>query len=149
MGIRQIAENKKDYLELLLLGDEQEDMIDRYLERGDLFVLEEEGAVLGVCVVTEEGPGVYELKNIAVEPVHQRKGHGRALIEHLFFRYAGYLEFWVGTGDVPSVLNFYHALGFREFRREKDFFTKNYDHPIYEEGILLTDMVYLRWQAGK
>ena len=35
--IIKISRNKKQYLDLLLLGDEQETMIDRYLERGDLF----------------------------------------------------------------------------------------------------------------
>lgn len=34
MNIREIHENKKQFLPLLLLADEQEDMIDRYLERG-------------------------------------------------------------------------------------------------------------------
>ena len=43
MTITQITENKKQYLDLLLLADEQESMIDRYLERGELFVLEDEG----------------------------------------------------------------------------------------------------------
>ena len=37
--IINITENKKKYLELLLLGDEKEEMIDRYLERGDMYVL--------------------------------------------------------------------------------------------------------------
>ena len=37
MKIQKITHNKKDYLELLLIGDEQESMIDRYLETGDLF----------------------------------------------------------------------------------------------------------------
>ena len=32
-GIRRVEENKKEYLDLLLLADEQEDMIDRYLYR--------------------------------------------------------------------------------------------------------------------
>ena len=41
--IIKISRNKKQYLDLLLLGDEQETMIDRYLERGDLFVLEDNG----------------------------------------------------------------------------------------------------------
>ena len=41
--IRTIRENKKQYLDLLLLADEQEDMIDRYLARGTLFVMEEAG----------------------------------------------------------------------------------------------------------
>lgn len=30
MMIKEITENKKEYLNLLLLADEQEDMIDRY-----------------------------------------------------------------------------------------------------------------------
>lgn len=38
MEIREINENKKEYLELLLLADEQESMIDRYLERGEMYV---------------------------------------------------------------------------------------------------------------
>ena len=39
MEIRKITSCKKDYLPLLLLGDEQESMIDRYLERGTLYAL--------------------------------------------------------------------------------------------------------------
>lgn len=34
MVIKQITENKKQLIDLLLLGDEQESMIDRYLEQG-------------------------------------------------------------------------------------------------------------------
>ena len=39
MIIEKITNNKKQYLDLLLLADEQEDMIDRYLESGDMFAL--------------------------------------------------------------------------------------------------------------
>ncbi len=39
--VEQITDNKKQYLELLLLADEQELMIDRYLERGEMFILED------------------------------------------------------------------------------------------------------------
>ena len=65
MEIREIKENKRDYLPLLLVGDEDEAMIDRYLDRGRLFVLEE-GEALAVCVTTDEGEGVLEVKNLAV-----------------------------------------------------------------------------------
>lgn len=65
MQIREIINNKKQYLHLLLLADEQENMIDRYLERGTMYVLEEDG-VKAECVVTDEGSNVLELKNIAV-----------------------------------------------------------------------------------
>ena len=43
MKIREVKENKKQYLPLLLLADEQEDMVDRYLERGKMYVLEDDG----------------------------------------------------------------------------------------------------------
>ena len=54
MKIKQIEDNKKRYMSLLFLADEQEDMIDRYLEKGTMYVLEENG-VKAECVVTDEG----------------------------------------------------------------------------------------------
>ena len=38
ISIYPVLHNKKQYLDLLLLADEQESMIDRYLERGEMFV---------------------------------------------------------------------------------------------------------------
>lgn len=143
MKIRKVRHNKKEYMELLLLADEQEDMIDRYLERGDMFVLED-GGVLAECVVTREGGGVYELKNIAVAPDCQRKGYGKQLIEFAFSYYGDCERMLVGTGDVPSSLGFYHSCGFTESHRVKNFFTDHYDHPMFEDGKQLVDMVYLK-----
>ena len=87
MNIREIHENKKRFLPLLLLADEQEDMIDRYLERGTMYVLED-GGVKAECVITDEDGGILELKNLAVEPEAQRKGYGKALIDFLVRKYA-------------------------------------------------------------
>lgn len=143
MKIRNVMHNKKEYMELLLLADEQEDMIDRYLERGDMFVLED-GGVLAECVVTREGDGVYELKNIAVAPDCQRRGYGKQLIEFAFSYYGDCERMLVGTGDVPSSLGFYHSCGFTESHRVKNFFTDHYDHPMFEDGKQLVDMVYLK-----
>ena len=78
MEIRKVEADKKQYLDLLLLADEQEDMIDRYLEHGTMYVLED-GEVKAECVVTDEGGGVLELKNIAVKPAFQGKGYGKSL----------------------------------------------------------------------
>lgn len=144
MTITQITDNKKQYLDLLLFGDEQESMIDCYLERGELFVLDD-GDVKAVGVVTDEGSGVCELKNIAVAPGFQRQGYGRRLIAYLCERYSGkYGKMIVGTGEVPGVLGFYRLCGFEYSHRIMDFFTDNYDHPMIEEGVLLKDMVYLK-----
>ena len=68
MEIKKVETDKKRYMGLLLLADEQEDMVDRYLERGTMYVLEDEG-VKAECVVTDEGDGILELKNLAVGQV--------------------------------------------------------------------------------
>ena len=78
MTVEQVVGDKKRYLPLLLLADEQENMIDRYLDRGAMFVLDD-GGVKGECVVTDEGNGILELKSLAVLPDCQRKGYGKAL----------------------------------------------------------------------
>ena len=144
MKIVEIRENKKEYLELLLLADEQESMVDRYLDRGSMYALFEDG-VRAVCVVTDEGGGILELKNLAVRPEYQRKGYGTAMIRFLEERYRGqYGILQVGTGDSPFTVPFYEACGFRRSHTVKNFFTEQYDHPIYEAGVLLKDMVYLR-----
>lgn len=143
MDILKVTEDKKRYIDLLLLADEQEDMIDRYLERGDMFVLDDNG-VKAECVVTKEADGVYELKNIAVKPDCQGKGYGKTLIEFLFSHYSDCRTMLVGTGDCPSALVFYKKCGFAESHRIKNFFTDNYDHPMYEDGEQLIDMIYLK-----
>ncbi len=146
MEIRKVETDKKRYLDLLLLADEQEDMVDRYLERGTMYVLEDDG-VKAECVVTDEGDRILELKNIAVEPAAQGKGYGKALIDFLIETYAGqYTALQVGTGDSPSTIPFYEACGFRRHHLVKNFFTDHYDHPIYECGVHLVDMVYLQKQ---
>ena len=38
MEFERVVGNKKDYLPLLLLADEQEDMIDRYLGKGEMYL---------------------------------------------------------------------------------------------------------------
>ncbi len=137
-----VTEEKKRYLPLLLLGDEQESMIDRYLEEGALYIWKEGEETAGVCVVTDQGNGVLELKNIAVDPRFQRRGIGRAMIEALAKRYRGsYRVLLAGTGEAPSTLGFYQHCGFTYSHRVKDFFLQ-YDHPIVEEGVQLKDMVF-------
>ena len=72
------------------------------------------------------------------------RGIGRRMVEALFALYRGCGIMLVGTGDSPMTLGFYRACGFAFSHVEKDFFVKNYDHPIVEEGVLLRDMVYFR-----
>ena len=138
-----VTENKKDFLPLLLLGDEQESQIDKYLERGDLFALYN-GDLKSVCVVTDEGGGVLEIQNIATDERYQRQGYASRLIEYVAKHYAGqYDKIILGTGDVPGILSFYGKCGFRKTHRIADYFTTHYDHPMIEDGVLLKDKIYL------
>lgn len=145
MNIVRVTDNKKLFLDLLLLADEQESMIDLYLERGEMFALYEEGVLIAECVVTDEGDGVYEIKNIAVYPRYQRQGCGKHLIDFLFEYYKTSCRImFVGTGDSPLTIPFYTNCGFTYSHRIPDFYIKHYDHPIIEGGKQIVDMVYLK-----
>ncbi len=62
MKIIEVKENKKQYLDLLLLADEQEDMVDRYLDSGKLYVLDDNG-VKCECVITDEKNDILEIEH--------------------------------------------------------------------------------------
>ena len=147
MKFEIVDSGKKRFLPLLLLADEQEDMIDRYLDRGTMYVLRDgdDDAVRCECIVTDEGDGILEIKNIATAPEFQGRGYARAMIEHVAQAYRGrFSTLQVGTGDSPLTGPFYERCGFARSHVVEGFFTEHYDHPIVEGGVQLVDMVYLR-----
>jgi len=98
MRIEKITGNKKQHLDLLLLADEQEDMIDRYLENGDVFALYDDD-LKTICVVEAIDKETCELKNIATYEKYQGKGYGRALIRFISgFYKSSFKTMLVGTG---------------------------------------------------
>ncbi|CBZ02865.1 N-acetyltransferase [Clostridium botulinum] len=144
MEIKIIEENKRSFLDLLLLADEQESMIDKYLNRGEMFALYD-GDLKSICVVTNEEEGIYEIKNLATYEKYQGQGYGSQLIKFIFEYYRKQCKTMiVGTGDSPLTIPFYKHCGFKISHRIKNFFIDNYDHPIYENGVKLIDMVYLK-----
>ena len=135
---------KLKYMPLLLIADEQESMIAKYLNKGEMFVLDD-GGIKGEIVVTDEGPGVLEIKNLAVLPEYQRRGYGKKLIEFICEKYKNnFKQVLVGTGDSPLTVPFYESCGFVKSHVVKNFFTDNYDNPIFEAGVRLIDMIYLK-----
>lgn len=142
--IEKIIENKKQFLDLLLLADEQENMIDKYLPNGDLFVLYDDD-LKSVCVVVPINSETCELKNIATYEKYQNKGYGKALINFIFDFYENYYKtMLVGTGETPAILSFYEGCGFEKSHRVTNFFIDNYDHPMFDGDIQLVDMIYLK-----
>jgi ribosomal protein S18 acetylase RimI-like enzyme len=144
MEIKIITENKEKYMDLLLLGDEQENMVRKYLFKGIMYALFEPD-LRTVCVVTKENEEVYEIKNIATYKKYQEQGYGRKMIEYIIEQYKNKGKILlVGTGDNEKTVTFYKNLGFKESHIVTDFFIKNYDHKIIENGKQLVDMIYLK-----
>ena len=146
MEIQQITLQKSAFLDLLLTADPQEDMIEKYLDSGDMFALyDDEGKVQSVCIVCQLGKGKCELKNIATRKESQGRGYGTALVHYVCEKYSYQCDtMYVGTGNVGKTIQFYEHCGFVHSHMVPGFFVKNYRKPVYDEGILLTDMIYLK-----
>ena len=144
MEIKLIEENKDKFLDLLLLGDEQENMINKYLYRGELYALYD-GDLKTVSVVTKENERTYEIKNIATYEKDHGKGYGSYMIKYIIENCRNKCDLLlVGTGETDKTLSFYKNRGFVYSHTVKDFFIDNYDHPMFEDGIQLRDMIYLK-----
>ena len=150
MKVREFEGDRRELMDLFLLADEQEEMVLKYLDRGRVFVLEDNGEIKAECLVTDEESGVLEIKNTAVKPQYQGRSYGKVLIEFLIRMFSkDYSVLQVGTGDSPLTVPFYEKCGFVRHHVVKDFFIENYDHPIIEAGVQLRDMVYLRREMGE
>ena len=144
MEIKRIIENKDDFMDLLLLGDEQENMVKKYLYIGNLYALYEND-LKTVCVVTKEEENIYEIKNIATYEKYHGKGYGTYMLKYIIEDYKNQCNILlVGTGDNNKILSFYKKSGFVYSHKIKDFFVNNYDHKIFEDGKQLIDMIYLK-----
>ena len=137
--------NKKQYLPLLIMGDESESMIDRYLDSGSLYVGLLNGKPIAVCVIVNLDSDTVEIKNLAVETEYRKHGYGRRMLEYVESQHSD-KKIILGTGETPSTLRFYKSCGYFYSHRIPNFFTDNYPTPIIEEGITLCDMIYLEKQ---
>ena len=106
-------------------------------------------AIVGHLQITDTGrPAEAELKNMAVDPSHQRRGIGRALVAAAIelLREEGRSSLVVATAaaDIGN-LRFYQRLGFRMRSIERDAFTTASGYPpgLIIDGIELRDRVWL------
>lgn len=79
----EILELKKDFpLDLLLEADPNQEYVEDYLERGQVFALfgrDGTAELIGVYVLLKTRPGTMELVNLAIREEFRRKGYGQAL----------------------------------------------------------------------
>ncbi|MFS0722300.1 GNAT family N-acetyltransferase [Paenibacillus sp. 1P07SE] len=146
MKIRQLGEQERMPMDLLLLADPSEKLVRDYTCRGSCYVAADEHTIIGVYVLLPTRPDTVELVNVAVDEAHQGQGIGKRLVQHAVerARESGYATIEVGTGNSGMLqLALYQKCGFRMVGIDRDFFVRHYEEPIYENGIQVIDMVRL------
>jgi ribosomal protein S18 acetylase RimI-like enzyme len=146
ISIRLLDKEEQLPFDLLLLADPSEDMISLYLSDSDVFIAEADQDILGICVVYPESQWLAEIKNIAVKEEYQGRGIGRLLLNHVIStaKARGFKELIIGTADCGLMqIRLYQSVGFEISGIKENFFTDNYPEPLYENGILIKDMVIL------
>jgi len=145
LTVKKITKNKEKFMDILLIGDEEETMVLKYLENGNLYALYDLGVLKSVCITLPVNSDTVEKKNLATYPKFQNQGYATFLLNFIFKKYKKSFKYIIlGTGENEKTLNFYKKFGFFEFSRIKNFFLENYPHPIIENGTQLIDMIYLK-----
>ncbi|WP_440895578.1 GNAT family N-acetyltransferase [Amphibacillus sp. Q70] len=131
------------YLNYLLLADENEVAVNKYLHDGDMYAIYSNDEVVGTLLSTYQTKQIVELKNMALAPEYRNKGLGSFVINEMtdLYKVKGVKKIRVGTAN-SSIGNivFYQKNGFRMDEIRRDFF-KDYPAPIYENGIRALDMI--------
>jgi GNAT superfamily N-acetyltransferase len=143
-------EGRRDELRALFAeAEDSPEQLDSYFHEGVVFVARIGEAVVGHLQLADDvDADASEIKNMAVDASHRRRGIGRALIDEAIevARARGRSTLAVATAaaDIGN-LRFYQRAGFRLRRVERDAFTtlSGYRSGIDVDGIELRDRVWL------
>ena len=147
MDIRLLKDGEQPPWNLLLLADPSKDLVLQYLDKSFCYIVESENEVtIGVIVLVPISNHIIEIMNLAVAESYQGKGIGTILLKHGIRTAAekGYNTVEIGTGNSSiNQLALYQKVGFRITGIDHNFFIRNYEEPIYENGIQCRDMIRL------
>ncbi|GHI01377.1 GNAT family N-acetyltransferase [Neobacillus kokaensis] len=146
MVIRKLNINEEPPMDLLLLADPSRQLVEEYMQRGECYVAESDGQIIGVYVLLPTRPETVELVNIAVIETHHGKGLGKQLVLNAIevAKSKGYRTIEVGTGNSSiGQIALYQKCGFRITGVDIDFFIRHYSEAIFENDIQCRDMVRL------
>jgi ribosomal protein S18 acetylase RimI-like enzyme len=141
--------NKEIPIDLLLLSDPSEEVISEYINSSVNFVARYDDKIVGALLLLKTRPRTMEIMNISVYEEYQNKGIGkqliRAAIEYAKENKTKKLE--IGTGN-PGVIQMmlYQKCGFRIIGVELDYFRKNHEEKIFENGIECRDMIRMEME---
>lgn len=142
LKVIKIEKNKNKYINLLLEADPDSSVVSKYIEKGEMYVIEEQGKALAEIVITEVDNETCELKNIATLSEARGRGLAKILIKYVFNEYKiKYKRMIVGTTE--NMIPFYVLNGFTKyFKTVKNFFVDNYKEEIWDGNLQCIDMYY-------
>ncbi|MEZ0480040.1 GNAT family N-acetyltransferase [Planococcus sp. SSTMD024] len=146
MNIRQLRVHEELPFDLLLEADPSEQLVRDYCAAGHCFIAEQQDAIIGVFVLSVLGPETAEIKNISLAESERGRGLGKRLVFSALeeAKTLGFSAVEIGTGNSSlAQLALYQKCGFRMKSIDRDFFTRHYEEPIFENGIQCRDMVRL------
>lgn len=145
MKIRQITRDKDEYIDMLLMADPQKDMIESYLYQSEMFVLVNGGDVCSVCVIRLLKNRKCEMKNIVTRVQDRGKGYAGYLINYVCEYYSDVCDtIYAGTGNSKRMIEFLEHCGFVNSHMAVNYYVDHYQEPIYEDGIRITDKVFMK-----
>jgi ribosomal protein S18 acetylase RimI-like enzyme len=149
LRLHKLNDNEPIPFELLLIADEEEGAIRKYIYDAVTYTIynNEELNPIGVFVLYKINESVLEIKNIGILESFRSRGIGSFLIDSIkkIAQKENYKEIIVGTADCGiKQIWFYEKNGFVKYAVKKNFFIENYSQPLFEDGIMLRDMVMLK-----
>ena len=152
LEIQKINTSNEAPFHLLEMADPSLDQINEYLIQGECFVGKIKGQTIGVLVLVEIDSDTIEIKNIAVDVEFQQMGYAKQLL-HYSYGYAfknNKTSVLIGTGNSSIYqLYLYQKEGFEMESIRKNFFTKHYSEPLFENSIQCKHMIVLRKKLRK
>jgi [ribosomal protein S18]-alanine N-acetyltransferase len=79
------------------------------------------GSIAGFLVVRENGPGEWEILNLAVAPEYRRRGIARKLVESFQTSIDGCVFLEVRESN-NTARKFYNSMGFQEVTRRREYY---------------------------
>ena len=150
MKTKILQKTKPFIYDLLLLADETIEAINKYFDNSEIYgIIELDHKLVGLYALYELTSEEIEIKNIAVAEEFQGKGIGTFLLKDAIekSKQKGYKTIIIGTAETSTYqLKLYQCIGFKIFGIKKDFFLENYIEPIFENGLLLKDMIMLKME---
>jgi ribosomal protein S18 acetylase RimI-like enzyme len=136
-------------IDLLLLSDPSEEVISEYIHLTTKFIAKLNNKIVGALLVLKTRPKTMEIMNVSVYEQYQNNGIGKQLIMKAveFAKRSNIKVLEIGTGN-PGIIQMmlYQKCGFRIVGVELDYFRKNHDEKIYENGIECRDMIRMRME---